>query len=220
MAAVKGVGMGEDMTAMERLYRELMDHVVFISGPDDWCEEHGMDAEHTTYAEDTERARADIERRIEEARLADGGIEPYAFEDVLGWRSKAAELDALCWPMYEDGTLVQTGDEVQGGTEREVRVSGNTWSLVGEDGLIFDFGGRHKAVRRPEPPDIWERIEEDSRKYYTEYWRCVGVGCSCCPSIVDGKRPRERYECNSCQNAMAIDLVRRARALAGAGDGE
>ena len=56
----------------------------------------------------------------------------------------------------------------------------------------------------PEPPDSWERLEEDARKTPREYieGRCVPVG-------KDGRVA-----------AMARDLVRRAEALAGVTDSE
>lgn len=64
--------------------------------------------------------------------------------------------------------------------------------------------------------DSWERLEKDTGKTFTEYWGCRGFYCSRCPSLIDGKRPDEFYDCpNKCYHAMTRDIVRRAKALAG-----
>lgn len=177
---------------------------------------------------------ADIERRIEEARLADGGIEPYAVEDAWGWRFKAAELDALCeqgrvlpegleWPRWEDGGPVNVGDRVGYGVGAEIKVHcvqiySSGWVLADCDGRHVAMAEKGERVNRPELPDSWERIEEDSRKNSNEYWKCVGIPCTSCPAKVGGKSAFELYGCKSCGTAMACDLVRRARALAEARD--
>lgn len=62
-------------------------------------------------------------------------------------------------------------------------------------------------------PDSWERLEKDARKDACEYF-CRGDGsicnkCQSCPAYGD-----------DCGPAMAQDVVRRAKALAGVADGE
>ena len=56
---------------------------------------------------------------------------------------------------------------------------------------------------KPEPPDSWERLEEDAAKSTCEYFDHQSYGCGSCPHY-----PSE------CQNDKALDLVRRAKALA------
>ena len=83
-------------TAMERLARELMD-VLFCKSLipcTTWCMQHGIDTLGTSYKEDTENARDDIERRIAEARDEDESRGAVTIKRE--WREKAAELDALC----------------------------------------------------------------------------------------------------------------------------
>ena len=104
-------------TAMERLCRELMDALV-IYAPKVWCVGHGIVIHGTRPEQDREHARADIERRINEADLEDDR----ARDSALGWyKAKADELDALreagrivpegvSWPRYEDGEPVRMGD--------------------------------------------------------------------------------------------------------------
>lgn len=71
--------------------------------------------------------------------------------------------------------------------------------------------------REREETDSWERLEEDAGKGFIEYWGCSGVGCENCPSKVDGVTPRDRYQC-SCAGSVALDIVRRAKELAGASE--
>lgn len=64
-------------------------------------------------------------------------------------------------------------------------------------------------------PDTQERIDEDALKNSFKYWGCMGIVCNDCPSLVDGKKPRERYGVNWCSDAMLFDLLRRQRELDG-----
>lgn len=106
-------------TAMERLCREMAECVVELF-PANWCHDHGIyDGE--PWSQCKGRARADIERRIEDARAEDDCADSYAAAAlkaltgmhrshamctrgevdemvavVEGWKAKADELDALC----------------------------------------------------------------------------------------------------------------------------
>ena len=66
-----------------------------------------------------------------------------------------------------------------------------------------------------ERPDSWERLEEDARKLAVDYWGCFNFDCDDCPAEIDGERPSERFDTGVCDYAQQIDLVRRAKALAG-----
>ena len=112
-------GTTDGSTAMERLCRELMDRIE-RSAATLWCREHGYTVKGTTYVEDQRRARADILRRIEDARAEDDCSDSYAaaalkaltgmhrghamctrdeVDEMVAvveqWKAKAAELDAL-----------------------------------------------------------------------------------------------------------------------------
>lgn len=63
------------------------------------------------------------------------------------------------------------------------------------------------------PPDTQERIDADAQKDHIEYWQCSDIECGECPSKIDDMTPQERYECNGCDSAMTIDLLRRQREL-------
>lgn len=62
-------------------------------------------------------------------------------------------------------------------------------------------------------PDTQERIDEDAQKYASDYWRCNGVGCHECPSMIDGEKPSHRYGVDWCSDAKTLDLLRRQREL-------
>lgn len=120
------VGMEEEKcrcgTAMEQLCRELMDELLGNAVTAySWCKVNGISVVGRTVAENISRARADIERRIEDARAEDDCADSYAAAAlkaltgmhrghamctrgevdemvavVEGWKAKADELDALC----------------------------------------------------------------------------------------------------------------------------
>ena len=61
-------------------------------------------------------------------------------------------------------------------------------------------------------PDTLEHIEADASKMFNDYWGCRDADCSCCPAMVDGKKPWERYEnSGNCTAAQKLDLLRRQR---------
>lgn len=61
-------------------------------------------------------------------------------------------------------------------------------------------------------PDTLERIEADARKMFNDYWGCRDAECRCCPAMVDGKSPDERYEnSGNCTTAQRLDLLHRQR---------
>ena len=64
-------------------------------------------------------------------------------------------------------------------------------------------------------PDTQERIDEDAQKDAFDYWRCNGVRCRECPSMIDGEKPRHRYGVDWCSDAKTLDLLRRQRELDG-----
>ena len=82
---------------------------------------------------------------------------------------------------------------------------------VSVDGLT-----RTNPETEPEPcPDSWEQLKKDARKWTFNYWRCGGADCRKCPIRVGGKTPNERYRTLTCADAKDLDIVARAKALAG-----
>lgn len=57
-------------------------------------------------------------------------------------------------------------------------------------------------------------IDEDTMKWFVQYWGCDGYLCRDCPSKIDGKTPDEFYHTNGCCDmAMTADLIARQREL-------
>lgn len=83
--------------------------------------------------------------------------------------------------------------------------------------MLKDSAGIYKSAdaprlshKKPEPPDSWEKLEEDARKTACAYAPAPrdedGIAsCDGCPF----------QKSESCSNEMAIDLVERAKKLAG-----
>ncbi len=89
------------------------------------------------------------------------------------------------------------------------------------DGLLGAIFGTKNAAsneseqKAPEPEDSWERLEEDARNLVIDYWSCRDADCLDCPVKVEGKNPEQRHGTLSCSIAMAVDILARAKKLAG-----
>lgn len=64
-------------------------------------------------------------------------------------------------------------------------------------------------------PDSWEKLREDARKPYQDYWGCKGDTCAECPALIDGLSPDGRYDATNCIAAGRLDILARAEKLAG-----
>lgn len=60
-----------------------------------------------------------------------------------------------------------------------------------------------REARDQEPPDSWERIEEDARKNICDYFDSKWMHCDDCKADVE-----------HCASDMALDIFQRCRALA------
>lgn len=159
-------------------------------------------------------------RRFDEVRER---IERIEREDAER-RSKLSERERQIidmWPRYEDGEYVMIGDEVNGlgGEIVEVYITEN-------EVAIWNNCANHmhlrpgERVKRPAPADSWEQLEEDAKKGVCEYagaYRKRGTidshECDGCRFDGDGNGP-------TCEQRMALDIIRRAKALAGVEVGE
>lgn len=108
------------------------------------------------------------------------------------------------WPKFEDGEYVQLGDsyiDTDGDDNQVMAIEFNDrcTDLVGLEGFHTGFDTLSERVKRPESEDSWERLEDDvtmSPWSYCDKYRVV-VGKSI-----------------STTEAFALDLIRRAKALA------
>lgn len=162
----------------------------------DFCQETigalGMRCDGFTFCEDCKRARdeatgklvADIERRL----MPEG----------------------MAWPRFEDGSPARIGDRVQlcnGHSEElcQVHMGESGYSLYTETSDEDHPYG--VPVRRPEPEDTQERIDEDAGKTPCQYFGWVGVACT-----KNGGCPA-REMVGSCELVKIKDLLRRQREL-------
>ena len=140
----------------------------------------------------------------------------------------ARRLHALM-PHDKDGVEIKPGDTVRvvgsAVTVKDIKVSGIRAVPFGDE--VGSCGYVDTPVAHPQAwsvvqPDSWERLQEDAAKRVCEYagaqrsvaddarYSCIG-----CP--YDEPGPHTDAGCNE---RMRLDLVRRARALAGTGGGE
>lgn len=90
----------------------------------------------------------------------------------------------------------------------------------GEQLVVLDNGGtnfyRYPEKLTHEPPDSWERLEEDCAKSDVDYCAERGLLDPSCDTVEGEGSTRHCTDCEcTCGEKMARDLVRRARALAG-----
>lgn len=124
--------------------------------------------------------------------------------------------EGMEWPVFEDGEPVRIGDRVQlcnGHSEElcQVHMGESGYSLYTETSDEDHPYG--VPVRRPEPEDTQERIDEDAGKTPCQYFDWVGVACT-----KNGGCPA-REMVGSCELVKIKDLLRRQRELDAKGAG-
>lgn len=118
-----------------------------------------------------------------------------------------------------DGVPIEVGDHVWWKDGREFVITAvkrgvNTEAVEPSPGRCSSHVNFDPKEFTHKQPDTLERIEEDARKRYNDYWGCYGAECFWCPSMVDGKKPYERYVADgNCRTAQKLDLLRRQREL-------
>lgn len=120
-------------------------------------------------------------------------------------------------PLDADGEPIRIGDEVNidgdAMTVLGYRLNGGMLLLITKDkkrGLFFTPKPSRVRHFKPEPADSWEKLENDARKIACEYAPAPRnedglTTCDGCPFL----------KSESCSNEMTIDLVERAKKLAG-----
>lgn len=153
----------------------------------------------------------------------------YLKRELDDWKGNAEgfEPDAyMRLPLDADGVPIRVGDRVwYVGTDIEI-TNDDPQQVVGlvtvfaADGIYVmtrDF--TDKAIRpemlthkAPEPPDSWEKLEEDALKYQCAYF--FGISEDKNTTCVNCKKSSEVTGI-PCRLNMQIDLVKRAKRLAG-----
>lgn len=118
-----------------------------------------------------------------------------------------------------DGVEIKMGDTVwhHSGFAHGVVTSIDAGSLMGTVCYVnggMEFRDAAKDLTHTSP-DSWERLEEEADKDVVDYWGCAGRSCYACPAMIDGQTPSDRYGCMSCKIAERLDIIRRAKKLAG-----
>ena len=162
------------------------------------------------FANDVDREIRDLEEENAELKA-----------ELDDWKGNAEgfEHDAyMKLPLDADGVPIRIGDEMNidgdAMTVLGYRLHDDMLLLVAEDkksGLVFTPEPSRVRHFKPEPADIWEKLEEDAKKGPCTYFgkiKDLSTGCSECPH---GKHQSGF----SCGQNMSLDLVERAKRLAG-----
>ena len=164
------------------------------------------------HTDECEAALAKRNERISklEEQVSDLRAELANAEVLSGRERKILDM----WPRFEDGKLVWFGDEYACDDGSDYGVC----QIEFDDGfftLIDNLEVREtfltgERLKRPAPADSWEKLEEDAAKEPCDYFgvECdEDKGCSGCPHL---------HKVRDCTIDMQTDLIRRAKALAGA----
>lgn len=118
------------------------------------------------------------------------------------------------WPRFEDGARLAFEDKLPDFAHTIYKTVQTVKFLADGTAELTNGGGSANVtvivrpgerVKRPAPKDSWERLEDDAKKDACDYfWRGKAAPCNGCP----------REHSDDCAVDMAIDLVRRAKALA------
>lgn len=128
-------------------------------------------------------------------------------------------LDADGVPIRIGDTVWYVGDDLEIDKSEPQKVEGLV-SVFAADGIYVmtrdypDKATRPKMLthKQPEPPDSWEKLEEDALKYQCAYF--FGISEDKNTTCVNCKKSSEATGI-PCRLNMQIDLVKRAKRLAG-----
>lgn len=162
--------------------------------------------------------RIDREMMVEKERMKKENAELKA--ELSDWKGNAEGFQPDAYmklPVDADGVPVCIGDKVNvdgdAMTVLGYRLYNGTLLLIvkkGDSNLTYTPNPSEIRHFKPEPADSWEKLEKDARK----------TACDYAPAPRDEDGLTTCYGCpfqksESCSNEMAIDLVERAKKLAG-----
>lgn len=136
-----------------------------------------------------------------------------------GSRGKRAHRPPV---LDKDGTEIKVGDTVwqeADGTKLRVIYFGHKEDgerMVGVERISgpTDWAECRSGSLTHIEPDSWEKLREDTKKFFTDYWGCRDFSCGDCPSTIGEETPGAHYECD-CTKAQRLDVLARAEKLAG-----
>ena len=175
------------------------------------------------YADLFERIAGRIDAEmVEYERLKKENAELKA--ELADWKGNAEGFQPDAYmklPVDADGVPVCIGDKVNvdgdAMTVLGYRLYNGTLLLIAKEGdsnLTYTLKPSEIRHFKPEPADSWEKLEKDARKIACDYAPAPRNedGLTTCDGC-----PFQKIE--SCSNGMTIDLVERAKKLAGIEDG-
>lgn len=188
------------------------------------AEVFGIDCKHEKTCRDcitrmmtTIADRIDLEM-MENERLKKENDELKA--ELADWKGNAEGFQPDAYmklPLDADGVPIRIGDVLYS-SGNECRVVSITVkadeACVGvhtDEGVFLpSVDPKYLSRKKPEPPDSWEKLEKDARKTACDYAPAPRnedglTTCDGCPFL----------KSESCSNEMTIDLVERAKKLAG-----
>ena len=217
---------GESRAVCERIEREDAGGRVVLTGREKQILDMWPKFEDGEYVRigDAVEVHHDGAIIIEAIEFSRGKVHVKDAEDG-DWNTSMCAIRPLQRPVQSvldaDGVEIKVGDAVWhcSGTASGVVTGIDAGSLmhttryVDESGTEFRDAARNLTHTRP---DSWERLEEDAGMYVCDYARGDVAGgehlCKGCPyDVVD-------RDGMGCKQRMARDLVRRAKALAGAAE--
>ena len=155
---------------------------------------------------------------VENERLKKENAELKA--ELADWKGNAEGFQPDAYmklPLDADGEPIRVGDVLYS-SGNECRVVSITVkadeACVGvhtDEGVFLpSVNPKYLSRKKPEPPDSWEKLEKDARKTACDYAPAPRnedglTTCDGCPFL----------KSESCSNEMTIDLVERAKKLAG-----
>lgn len=155
---------------------------------------------------------------VEDERLKKENAELKA--ELADWKGNAEGFQPDAYmklPLDADGEPIRVGDVLYS-SGNECRVVSITVkadeACVGvhtDEGVFLpSVNPKYLSRKKPEPPDSWEKLEKDARKTACDYAPAPRnedglTTCDGCPFL----------KSESCSNEMTIDLVERAKKLAG-----
>lgn len=156
------------------------------------------------------------ERTVRSVIVNNDGVELRTFDGTFDWHETGERVNRPAPKVLDaDGVEIKVGDTVyEVGTGREFNVERLPNPHAYQGVMLRHPNGGSTSLDAPRlthaRPDSWERLEEDAAKEPCDYF---GVehdedkGCSGCPHLREGR---------DCTIALQADLIRRAKALAGA----
>ena len=183
----------------------------------------GIECGDMTCRECTAEMMRTVADRIDLEMIENEGLKKENDElkaELADWKGNAEGFQPDAYmklPVDADGEPIRIGDEVNiDGYVMSVlgyRLHNDMLLLVAKDknsGLFFTLKPSSVRHFKPEPTDSWEKLEKDARKTTCDYAFAPRDedGITTC----DGCRFQKS---ESCSNEMTLDLVERAKKLAG-----